>query len=251
MARPHIEFIQSADVEPETWNLLGFSANTITQILSRDEQTGASTELVELPQGWKNHGGYFTADLEIFILKGELQIGSYQLGCYSYASIPAGVCTGKWRAIQDTKMLWMPAASIQLISASEDLPTAKRHLYIPSLNTFSLPWGGTITPGFPPGAMRKSLRTDPEAAINTWMLGVLPQWADFRSRYHPVFEETFVLQGTITGNRGTMTEGCYFWRPSHIPHGPYHTDTGLLIFVRAGHPFQTYYGWEPAAHYNS
>lgn len=249
MGRPHIEFIQSADVMLGAWEVPGFSQDTLkSRVLSQDAQTGASTELVELPQGWESPSGYFTCDIEVFILKGNVRVGSHRWGRYTYAFIPAGVCTGFWQMAQDTTALWMTAASTKFVSASKNLDNSRLHRYIPSLDTSSIPWGGTITPGFPPGAMRKSLRTDPDVGINTWMLGVLPQWADMRSRYHPVFEETFVLQGSISGNCGTMTEGCYFWRPSHISHGPYYTDTGLLIFVRAGHPFQTHYAWEPPFH---
>lgn len=241
MGRPHIEFIQSSEVESHVWQISGIAAKAQARTLSRDPGNGAATELVNFPAGWSAPTGYFSTDIEVFVLDGHLQIGSYRLKQHSYAYIPAGVCSGPWEAQKVTNALWMPSASPQFIAASEHAPGNRLERYIPSIDSSALPWAGTITPGFPPGAMRKTLRTDPDTGASTWLLGVLPQWRDYRAEIHPVIEEAYVVLGGLTSLCGTMTQGCYFWRPAHIPHGPYASATGALVFFRSDGSLRTDY----------
>ncbi len=254
MARKHIEFIQSQDIQPQPWVVEGLPDGAKTRILSIDAETGDSTELVSWDQNWEGSSGYFTCDVEIFVLSGRIQIGQFCLGSYTYSFFPAGVCIEAWSVEKNTTVLWMPAAYPHFVKASHHLPNAQYQLYIPSLSSEQLPWQPTLTPGFPPGAMRKTLRMAPEGGRSTWLLGCLPQFVEPFSEYHPIPEEEFVLQGSITSQAGQMTPGCYFWRPAFIPHAPSYTKTGYFALVRGGNPhishrpwippFQTHYPWE-------
>jgi hypothetical protein len=163
MARKHIEFIQSADIEQKRWVVDGLLEGHLTRILSFDTETGASTELVEWTQNWQSDSGYFNYDVEIFVLSGELRIGQLRLGRYTYGFIPEGVCIEPWSAQGKTTALWMPDRHPSFVKSRDDAPGANRKLYIPSLSSELIPWSQTLTPGFPPGAMRKTLRKGPEA----------------------------------------------------------------------------------------
>jgi hypothetical protein len=243
MARSHIEFILSNQVEQHIWHVNGIVSDARARTLSHDHQNGAATDLVSFPSGWSVGVGYFSADIEIFVLEGQLQIGPYRLKQHSYAYIPAGVCCGPWKAQSLTNVLWMPSASCQFTVSSEHSNDVHLNRYIPSIDTSALPWSGTITPGFPPGAMRKVLRTDPNTGASTWLLGVLPQWHDNRVEIHPVVEEAYLVIGDMKTPLGAMTPGSYFWRPAHIPHGPFATSTGALIIFRTDGPLRTDYIW--------
>ena len=69
MARKHIEFSQSANVDQQPWSVKGLSEGAMTRILSIDDETGDSTELVHWSECWEGDSGYFTCDVEIFVLK--------------------------------------------------------------------------------------------------------------------------------------------------------------------------------------
>ncbi|MDJ0516396.1 MAG: DUF4437 domain-containing protein [Trichodesmium sp. MO_231.B1] len=245
MARDHIEFIQSSDVNEKKWLVDGFLEDGLTRILSFDYETGGSTELVEWTQDWHMSSGYFNCDVEIFVLSGEIKIGQLRLGPYTYGFIPEGVCIEKWSVKKDTKALWMPERQVCFTPSLDDLPGAKRELYIPSYSSQLIPWSATITPGFPPGAMRKTLRKGLQGGRSTWLLGCLPQFLEPFAEYHPIPEEEFVLQGSLTTQAGHMTPGCYFWRPPLISHAPAYTETGYFAFVRGGNPHLSYHAWEP------
>lgn len=245
MSRPHIEFIQSQSISGRTLQIDGFGKELKSRMLSRDESSGATTEIISLSEGWEAPAGFFAADLELFILSGCLQIGNYRLDKHSYSFIPANNPCGPWQALEDTDILWMPSGSVHY-SQQLNTPTASRSLdYIACIQTSAIPWGTTITPGFPPGAMRKQLRIDPATGASTWLLGVLPQWQENRVEIHPVAEEALVISGAITSERGKMDQGCYFWRPPDIPHGPMSTDDGVFIFFRTDGPLKTLYSWPP------
>ena len=245
MSRPHIEFIQSQSISRETFQIDGFGKELKSRRLSRDESSGASTEIIYLNAGWEASAGSFAADLEILIFSGCLQIGDYRLDKHSYSFIPANNTCGPWQALEDTEVLWMPSGMLQFSQQPNTSPVSRSPEYIACTQTSAIPWGATITPGFPPGAMRKQLRIDPATGASTWLLGVLPQWQENRVEIHPVAEEAFVLSGAITSERGKMDQGCYFWRPPDIAHGPMSTDNGVFIFFRTDGPLKTFYSWPP------
>lgn len=204
--------------------------------------------MVSWDNDWMVDSGYFTCDIELFVLSGQIHIGQFCLGAYTYGFLPAGVRINAWSIKQNTTVLWMPAAYPQFVKASQSLLDAKQHLYIPSLSSEQLPWQSTLTPGFPTGAMRKTLRMDPDGGRSTWLLGCLPQFVLPFSEYHPIPEEEFVLQGSLTTQVGQMTPGCYFWRPAFIPHAPAYTKTGYFALVRGGNPHISHRPWIPPFH---
>lgn len=242
MKRDHIEFIHLSNIQPELRGLAGSddpSANV--RLLSLDLDNGASTEHVEFIETLQAPGGLFTSDLEIFVLEGKLKIGIYELEKHHYAFIPKGVCVGPWFAEKGTKILWMPSKELRYIASDLSKKDARSDLFIPQLDPNAMVWQPTETPGFPIGAMRKTLRVDKNSGQTTWLLGLLPQWREHRVETHPVSEEAFVLQGSLYSQAGHMGKDCYFWRPPHIPHGPFHSDEGILVFARTDGPLITHH----------
>jgi len=239
--RPHIEFIHAEHAPLQPWPV--GTSGTGARTLSSDPETDAATLFVSLPVGWEASVGRFTADVECYILQGRLTIGEYRLSRHTYCFFPAGVALGRWQALSPVTLIWFTYGAVALEAGLEDAPGAQRRRLIMALDSSALPWSNPITPGFPPGAMRKQLRVDPDTGAGTWLLGVLPQWRESRIEMHPVVEEAFVLQGEMVTDRGVMTAGCYFWRPPHIPHGPFHTDAGALILFRTDGYLHTFYRW--------
>ncbi len=241
MARKHIEFIQTAELPWQAASGDWSPPAVRERLLSRDGETGALTAEWLVPEGWEHPAGYFETAVEVFVLEGALQTGPFTLRESSYAYVPRGVNPGILRSDRGCRLLWMPNGLHRFTPAASHRSDARIAQYIPAIDTNALPWAGTITPGFPPGAMRKSLRIDPETGASTWLLGVLPQWHEARMEIHPVSEEAYQLLGEIDGDRGLFARGCYFWRPAHIPHGPFGTKTGGLTFFRTDGPLVTYY----------
>ncbi len=239
--RAHIEFIQVEHV-PRQPLLLG-SAGGDVRILSHDPESGALTALVNLPAAWTLPAGRFTASVEFYLLTGTLMTEGYAASHHTYAFIPAGVSIGPMQTRSPVTLLWFTHGEAIFEPINEDAPGSQRRLQINALDASALPWVNPITPGFPPGAMRKQLRIDPDTGASTWLLGVLPQWREPRIEIHPVAEEAFILQGEMATNRGVMSAGSYFWRPPHVPHGPFHTDIGALILFRTNGHLQTFYRW--------
>lgn len=241
MGRTHVEFIQTGDLpwsHPSgAWRPAGVRA----RVLSADVVSGAETAEWLIPEEWEHPPGYLAADVEVFVLEGELQTGTFTLREFSYAFIPSGVNPGPWVSGRGCRLLWMPTAHYPFTSATSHKTDASLHRYVAAIDTYAVPWTSTITPGFPPGAMRKTLRIDPDTGASTWLLGVLPQWRETRREIHPVSEEGYQLLGEMLGNQGRFTPGCYFWRPPHVAHGPFETRTGTLTFFRTDGPLVTYY----------
>lgn len=241
MPRAHVEFLRTSELPWSPPSGAWRPAGVLVRTLSVDETTGAETAEWRIPERWEHPPGYLEADVEVFILEGELQTGPSTLREFSYAFIPSGCNPGSLASRYGCRLLWMPAASYPFTIAAGHRTGTLLQRYIPAIDTYATPWTSPITPGFPPGAMRKTLRIDPETGASTWLLGTLPQWREPRREIHPVSEEGYQLLGEMLGDRGRFTPGCYFWRPPHVAHGPFETRTGTLTFFRTDGPLITYY----------
>jgi len=242
MARPYVRKLNSDDVPLITWSVPGFG-EALTRPLSNDPDTGASTQLVELPPGWAAPAGCFGAALELLIVEGTVTIGEFRLKRFSYSYLPPGVSAGPWSTAAGARLLWMAGANLDFRAGGAAGIGTPSPLWIPQIDPSALPWQPTLTPGFPLGAMRKTLRIDPDTGAGTWLLGMLPQVRETRREIHPTAEEAFTLLGESVSDRGVSRPGEYFWRPPFIPHGPFETDVGVLTFFRTDGPLRTDYIW--------
>jgi len=105
----------------------------------------------------------------------------------------------------------------------------------------------------PPGSARKSLYTNKQTGRATWILGLVPMWIEGNFYAgHPSIEEAYVIRGDVQGhwsmsddpfNRryAIMGKDGYYWRPAHIPHGPFSTESGSLLLFRTKNRLDCYW----------
>lgn len=221
MARPHMDFIETDDVEerligpPSGW----FGA--WERVLSVDDRSGASTRVLDCHRHWAADLTAETGLLEVLVIEGEVIANGQRLGRGGYVRAEDPSLVHGLQAVAPTRLL-------VLADPSFEPPGGPRPVQV--LDTESLPY---LAPslGGRAGICVKMLNDDPERgplaliAANVGRYGTGPE-------FHSCPEEIYVLEGDVTGKAGTMTAGSYFWRPEYINHGPYWSETGLIVFLR-------------------
>jgi len=229
MTRPHIEFLQSQLVAWRNDRLRSLRDGVQVKVLSEDPIDGACSLLVKYPAGFSSPRGVATVDDEFLVLEGSLTIGELEYSEFSYAHLPGGFESGPWSSRNGAVVLEFFSATPERAAAPFAYDERRLVLHKDAMH---VPYTGNFHPQFPPGAGRKMLYQDPITQDATWLLGTLAlRWAE-RSEVHPTVEEMYLLGGEVHGDRGIMRPGAYFWRPPHLPHGPYGTQTGNLYFFR-------------------
>lgn len=236
MGREHVEFAITGEIKWESVKIPGFSNDVEQKLLSVNKETGAFTSQLYLPAGTKSMGGVYTTAIECLILTGDLKVGENKLSEITHFYLDSNTTLEPFTTENGCLMLFMSDAKLELQKTGN-----KSSGEIKITNAHEIPWEGTITPGFPTGAMRKSLFNDPVTGASSWLLGVLPHFKDSRYEIHPVMEEGYQIQGELNTDRGNFKAGYYFWRPPEIPHGNFQTDYGCLTFFRTDGPLQTTY----------
>lgn len=96
------------------------------------------------------------------------------------------------------------------------------------------PW--TPVEGLAPRVMEKILSIDEygnKTRLLKWPVSLVPG----KTLEHDFWEETYILEGSLYDhlNEKTYLKGYYACRPPHMPHGPFTTPTGCLLFeIHAG-----------------
>lgn len=246
MARPHIEFIQ-AQALPWNKGLYGGARDDVqSKILSLDDETGASTAIVRYPAGWRRDDEeYLTADEEMFLLDGDLQINDIDYRTYGYAYLPAGHVRRRAASQNGAVVLTFyegePKRGVGGETFREDGGLVEH------IDTNLQEWQPvTHDPKVPTGLLSKTQRVDPDTGDRTWLNarnpgGVVDGFMGSRE-YHPVVEEMYILGGDLFMERGVLRPGAYFWRPPDVQHGPFGTRAGLFMLGRSkGGPLVNYW----------
>lgn len=86
------QFFNINVAEEQEWQIDGMpkSVTSAKRRLLTWHNSGASTSIVYLSSQFEAPAGIFTADLEIFILKGTVQIGDWQLNKHGYSFYSCG-----------------------------------------------------------------------------------------------------------------------------------------------------------------
>ncbi|MDV6378658.1 DUF4437 domain-containing protein [Sporosarcina sp. GW1-11] len=237
MAREHIEFVNIHEMDWQPVSIPGFSGELMQKLLSMDEESGASTSLLYIPSGATHEGGAYSVSIEALLLEGTVEINTTEISDLTHVYIEKHVGLNFIQFVSGCTFLWMTEGALHLVN--DDATISDKEIVF--TKTAEIPWQGTITPGFPTGAMRKSLYQNPETGASSWLLGVLPQFHDDRYEIHPVMEEAFQIHGEMGTSRGDFKQGSYFWRPAEIPHGDFSTEWGCLTFFRTDGPLKTTY----------
>jgi len=235
MPRPHIEFVQQQDLSFQT-----VQDGLDVKPLSVDAETGASSNLVRYPAGWRREGAiHYPCDDEFYVLSGDLTISGTTYTEHSYGFFPAGFAQRGSHSERGALVVrFLSSGEAPLLGEG----TLDEQRLVRCLNMFEQPWTGNFHPQFPLGAGRKWLRRDPVTTDETWILGTLPLRNGRRPEKHPVVEEMYLISGELIGPQGVMRPGAYFWRPPEAWHGPYGSKTGcLMLFRTVGGPLSTIY----------
>ncbi|HAC65871.1 MAG TPA: hypothetical protein DCF68_20650 [Cyanothece sp. UBA12306] len=195
---------------------------------------GASTSRVSLPSQFIAPPGIFTADLEIFVLSGVIQLGEWQLDKHGYSFIPAGVRVGNWKVLSNepVEILWMENGTVpfKYIASSTDHPDARMNEFIPALDSKLLPWGTTQTTQFEV-AKKKFLRRDNNGG-GVWLLAILPHYDGLYPMIQCYNEEGYCLTGYCDIGDYRFVKDWIGYVPSFTTSMRHITDDGCLFLIR-------------------
>lgn len=237
MGRPHIEFIQAQCL---SWQAEANIEKAWRKVLSHDEESGALTLLQRLdPDFHFENARPIAAGEEFYVLAGSYYLNGYEYSAGCYGFFPAGHERRDCYSPRGAMLLRMFDADP--IDAEDDPDTQARAVNrpaVPFVDTYRMVWDRSMLDHRLAHLLpaRKILRIDPVDGQKTFLFMTAPQthptnWAG-PEESHPTPEEAFLIAGDLTGPQGTMQAGAYFWRPPHIPHGPFGSRAGSLSLIR-------------------
>lgn len=218
MAREHREWLSREDIRPVPVPS-GPLRGAARCILSEDDETGAMTALVEAADGWSGAPGALAGLVELFVVRGELELGGTALGHLGYAELADGA----------EVTASAPSAVLLLVDPARADNAPSETLVVEGEG---LPWEKELH-GAPAGVGVKVIRSGTDGEPVTLLVGNVPRY-DSGPEFHECPEEIFVLEGDVGNDTVSVRAGDYLWRPAYITHGPYRSETGLLVFLR-GH----------------
>ena len=251
MGRPHIEFIQSQALAwaPSPWQ--GLYGYTEVKVLSRDEGSGETSNLIRYPAGWsRTDPEYLAVDEELYVLGGELTINGVSYGEACYAHLPAGFARQSASATDGAAVLTFlsgvpeggPGAAPDGLYDEARLVTRIDALasdFSTEFTVLGVEPEDAISDGLSAAAFLL-LREDPHDREQTWILAARPFWVGGVEEIHPVVEEMYLVTGEMMADTGLMKPGAYFWRPPGERHGPFGSKSGNTMFFRTkGGPLST------------
>lgn len=239
MPRPHIEFLHAQQLPWQSARFAGAAWHgTEIKILSRDPLTGACSTLWRLPAGYQPPAFCLAALAELFVLDGACTLHGENYGLDCYTALPAGK---PWwdLASRDGATLLAFFDREPLSMAADDGPGSHdASLWVPRIDTHRTAWTSQdIDPTVQFLRLtHKVLRDIPATGERTILLATGAQthprdWHEAQLR-HQCVEEMYLLGGDIIGERGTIYEGGYFWRPQGVWHGPFGSRRGSLMIIR-------------------
>jgi len=258
MPRPQVEFLHAQQLpwRPAPFPGAGW-AEVEAKLLSRDVGNGACTVLLRLPAGFRRGAHALAATQEWMVLDGALQRGALRYGLDDYAWLPAGHPAASLEsprgavllAFFDREPAWIEAGAAAAAAVGLAVGDGAEHVSgttahavaaapIERLVTHEMPWTShDIDPDVQFLRLsHKVLRFVPATGEKTILLSSGAQahpkdWREARLA-HDCAEEMYLLGGDIIGERGTMYEGAYFWRPPGRWHGPFGSRRGSLSLIR-------------------
>mmetsp|Transcript_3022 Transcript_3022/g.5351 ORF Transcript_3022/g.5351 Transcript_3022/m.5351 type:complete len:524 (-) Transcript_3022:146-1717(-) len=216
--------------------------------LSWNESKSIKTMIVKLSPHFTLNMGYFTANLEFFVLSGSLQIGDYHLTKHCYSNIPIKQLIGDWSTGEDgVELLWMENGSeiceyveinlenteeiSEVQGLDEDLQSYQNtKSYLPIVDSTLMSWQATQTSMFE-NSKKKWQRKENDSGV--WLLHVFPQYQSMHQLSQLYNEEAFILSGGLTlGDEYYLTQGFHSYAPfgSIVPR--HESEFGCLAFFR-------------------
>ncbi|HLO51255.1 MAG TPA: DUF4437 domain-containing protein [Kamptonema sp.] len=236
--------------EPE-WRISGMPDRVLPgrRRLLTWHDCGASTSRVILPPKFAAPSGIFTADLEIFILAGKIQIGEWQLDRHTYSFIPAGVKVESWQVLgeESAEILWMENGPVplQYQDAETNHPGARINEFIPALDSKLLPWSDTdrVT-------NKKKLLRQHNNGGETFMFATLPHYITHYGMICSYNEEAYILGGYCDLGSYRLAKDHFCYCPSYNITPRERTVDGLFGFARIDRDLSQIAIASPYAHIN-
>ncbi|HEY0940229.1 MAG TPA: DUF4437 domain-containing protein [Steroidobacter sp.] len=234
--RPHVECIQEADLVWHEAELHKGNSAARQRNLSYDEENGAASTRVVFEKAWSRPAGYHHADVEWYVMAGQIRIGDRYLGKGAYFRAPAGLCIPKLEVAAGTDLLIFREYGDWGFTTS----TKNRSKHVPRggntasaepgeltiVETHRMEWMPNAYEGDTQRFLKlKILYFDPPSPDdnNTGFVSMVawapPGWSDNRLVHHPVFEEAYCVDGHMDYNFGRLDRGAYFFRPAKVKHG--------------------------------
>ena len=100
--------------------------------------------------------------------------------------------------------------------------------------TLDLATGWEVPPGYPAGIQQKVLAGALDEArrkgSRTRLLRFTPGAFTTEPFEHEYWEEVFLVSGALSVGGATFKPWTYACRTPHVPHGPFRSDEGCLLF---------------------
>ena len=243
MPRPQTENLNAFNVAAVPWTPAGLPAGIRIRVLNEDSDQGAVTALLEIPAGWSwPETARCAADQELFVLEGELQLGSATLANGGFCFYPAGTLQSGWHAPAFCRVFAIFNRRPVYETVERAAAGAPSDQVVEHLDSWAMNWFDPLTASDPseayrPGIFVKVLRRDPATGTSTHLAGLMPGWFMEGIEVHPVREESITLSGdvhigTVDGAPGyTCVVGSYYSRPPGVPHGPLASKNGNVGLV--------------------
>jgi hypothetical protein len=225
------QFFDTHHIPEQVWQIPGVQTVGATCRSLSWHDNRAATVKISLPSQFEIPAGRFTADLEIFVLSGAIQVGEWKLGKHSYSFVPAGVRVGPWNVLngETAEILWMQNDRLQY----QDLPTYPNTRicdFIPALDSKLLPWGKTDTTQFVI-ANKKWLRKAANGG-GVWLLALLPHYDGKQKMIQSYNEEAYALSGCCDIGNYRFAKDHFGYCPSFSTLPRHISEDGGLFFVR-------------------
>ncbi|WP_256839397.1 cupin domain-containing protein [Ornithinimicrobium faecis] len=247
MPLPLVDFVCVDDLTPHSVTIrvaAGGGPEVQVRTLNLDPTTHARSAVVTVPSGAVLPAGHWSCDLELLVLEGTAHLGDEALLRYGYVYRPEGVAHPELRVgPTGLRLLVFTSGESRLTPAGRDLVGAPQGRSVGPVHLADLDWERPVTPDFPAGAGRKTLRDDQAAGEAFWVLGLLPHWHSPMREWHTFAEENYILEGKVETAVGLMEEGSYLAHPAgpDTEHGPMRSRTGALLITRAIGPMGNTY----------
>ena len=181
--------VREAELPSRVMTISGCEGRIEARTLSKD-MSGPATRLIMLAAGWGSGVvGAFTADVELFVIRGDLMVAGERLGQYDYAAVRSGEVISGIRVLSSTLALLMTSGPVRYDSSAGGM------LSKPLIGWASgSPW---VPVSELPGRFIRPLADGPHGQV--WLAGARA-WANEDGPWHSHAgaEEVFVLDGEFT-----------------------------------------------------
>jgi quercetin dioxygenase-like cupin family protein len=242
--RPHIE---SLDTKSMPWTERGTGA--YSKLLSTDPDNGARTALQRVvPSGGAKAPSvphYHPSDEELLIIKGSLTFDSKTwLNALSYCFHPAQIVHGFKSSIPEET--WFISRHSQEMETFQIPEPEKWHYHSiaerPPERGLAVLTDPSAGPWEDDADRRRDMRCqsvllsrDPVTGEGSKLVRFLPGAVQRRGAADGVYEETFVLEGALTAEDGSVCgEGFYSFRPPGAEAPFFESPDGALVYVNFG-----------------